>query len=288
MSKMTIREYPYTNSGDRTWDGIFSHPVEISVTELNAGNFEAERTVFLNKKHPDVNRLKNAGDRVIAPIFFYLLRHKKLGDILIDTGLDRSFQKTEYGNYSIMARLFHKLMKVRIIQKYEETMDYHIDRNGIKPGKVFFTHLSADHTSGVPALPVNIEYVVSKSEVFSRRMRLISSKSFKGKKAMEFVDFDKGQRIPPFEKAADVLGDASLWALFTPGHSPGHMSFLVNSTNGPVLIAGDALIDKESYEYGIEPFCVGRLKDATESLEAIKEFMKQYPETKLLISHNAK
>src|SRR5690606_41820310 len=45
--------------------------------------------------------------------------------------------------------------------------------------------------------------------------------------------------ISPFERVLDLLGDGSIWAISTPGHSPNHVSYLVNAESGPVLITGD-------------------------------------------------
>ncbi|KZT54514.1 Metallo-hydrolase/oxidoreductase, partial [Calocera cornea HHB12733] len=59
------------------------------------------------------------------------------------------------------------------------------------------------------------------------------------------VDFDKEktEKVGPFEKAVDLLGDGSLWIVQTAGHTPGHVSALVRVQPSPnasyVLLGGD-------------------------------------------------
>jgi glyoxylase-like metal-dependent hydrolase (beta-lactamase superfamily II) len=45
-----------------------------------------------------------------------------------------------------------------------------------------------------------------------------------------------------------VTGDGSIVALPTPGHSPGHTSYLVRRKDGDVLLAGDVTYDLSALE----------------------------------------
>ena len=47
------------------------------------------------------------------------------------------------------------------------------------------------------------------------------------------LDFDEAHELPPFGHGLDLLGDGSIWAISTPGHSPNHVSYW--STHSPVL-----------------------------------------------------
>ena len=40
--------------------------------------------------------------------------------------------------------------------------------------------------------------------------------------------------------SGDLLGDGSLWAISTPGHTKGHISYLINGLDGPILLTMDA------------------------------------------------
>ncbi len=89
------------------------------------------------------------------------------------------------------------------------------------------------------------------------------------------IDFLQAPEIPPIGPSADLLGDGSLWAILTPGHTPGHMSFLVNRIDGPVLLSMDAIFINENLELGVAPsdytWDVGK---AQETLERIVEFQR--------------
>jgi glyoxylase-like metal-dependent hydrolase (beta-lactamase superfamily II) len=68
------------------------------------------------------------------------------------------------------------------------------------------------------------------------------------------MDFDKEiAKTFPIGKAIDIFGDQTVWAISTPGHSKGHISYLVNTEDRPVLIAGDACILNKSLEIGAGP-----------------------------------
>lgn len=72
-------------------------------------------------------------------------------------------------------------------------------------------------------------------------------------RALQRVDFGDGHEMPPFERALDPLGDGSLWAISTPGHSPNHVSYLVNGQSGPVLITRDAAAYHAQLQHEIRP-----------------------------------
>ena len=44
-----------------------------------------------------------------------------------------------------------------------------------------------------------------------------------------------------FARSFDVFGDGSVHAVYTPGHTLGHMSIVLRTGSGEVLIAGDAI-----------------------------------------------
>ena len=60
-------------------------------------------------------------------------------------------------------------------------------------------------------------------------------------------DFD-GPAVLGFPGSWPVTPDGSIVAVPTPGHSPGHTSFLVRRTEGDVLLAGDVTYDLPALE----------------------------------------
>jgi glyoxylase-like metal-dependent hydrolase (beta-lactamase superfamily II) len=65
--------------------------------------------------------------------------------------------------------------------------------------------------------------------------------------APRLFDFD-GPAMLGFQGSWPVTPDGSIVALPTPGHSPGHTSFLVRRPEGDVLLAGDVTYTLEALE----------------------------------------
>jgi glyoxylase-like metal-dependent hydrolase (beta-lactamase superfamily II) len=51
----------------------------------------------------------------------------------------------------------------------------------------------------------------------------------------------------------DVFGDGSLWAIQSPGHTPGSTAYLARTTKGPQLMIGDATHTRWGWDNGVEP-----------------------------------
>lgn len=83
-----------------------------------------------------------------------------------------------------------------------------------------------------------------------------------------------------------VFGDGSLWALSTPGHTKGHVSYVVNGVGKQALITGDCSISKQGFELGIESGNHSAdLTEGRKSFLKLKEFADRYPFLKVLFGH---
>jgi len=51
----------------------------------------------------------------------------------------------------------------------------------------------------------------------------------------------------------DIFGDGSVWALHSPGHTPGATAYLVRTTTGPELLLGDVTHTAWGWRNGVEP-----------------------------------
>lgn len=68
----------------------------------------------------------------------------------------------------------------------------------------------------------------------------------------------------------------------TPGHTKGHISYIVNGKETQTFVTGDACISKKGLELGVETGKYSSdIKENRESFLKIKEFIKQYPYLKL-------
>jgi len=100
------------------------------------------------------------------------------------------------------------------------------------------------------------------------------------------LDFDKGHALPPFERVLDLLGDGSIWAISTPGHSPNHVSYLVNAQSGPVLITGDTCAYHAQFEHRIRPSPgVDDQEAAIRSLAGLRGLYDRFPQLQVMVGH---
>jgi glyoxylase-like metal-dependent hydrolase (beta-lactamase superfamily II) len=102
------------------------------------------------------------------------------------------------------------------------------------------------------------------------------------------IDFNTelGQTFP-IGKSVDVFGDQTLWAISTPGHSKGHISYLVNSKDGPVFITGNACILNKSLETGVGPGTSSfDIAAAQKTLDKICAFVRGNPAVKVWCGHD--
>lgn len=108
------------------------------------------------------------------------------------------------------------------------------------------SHLHTDHVGTVSGF-AGAEVLVARTE-WSRstglrgRLRGYLPQHWPDGLVPRLLDFD-GPSIGPFAGSHDLAGDGRLILVPTPGHTPGHLSMLVHSTDGSVLCAGDLARD---------------------------------------------
>jgi N-acyl homoserine lactone hydrolase len=159
FKQIELAPYALPQQISQTWDEVFSKPAPVSVVAFNTAKIEVDR-------YPD--NPPNAEDRYkLTDLPAFWVFHEQFGDLLIDTGLDRSFSDNPpFGNYPFLVKVFLKLLgNDKISQEKGQAMNSVIESHNIRPQKVFFTHLHGDHTAGVPALPKSIEYVIHPKEM---------------------------------------------------------------------------------------------------------------------------
>ncbi len=78
-----------------------------------------------------------------------------------------------------------------------------------------------------------------------------SNRLLRGHEPLSESSFDRDEsRV--FEGVVDIFGDGSAFAISVPGHTPGHVAYVVRTAEFPILIAGDASPTCWGWEHGVE------------------------------------
>ena len=283
MKKLNnISNYMVKESEFKDWKSVFINPMSIKIQTLKTGTIVGKTSGLLNLKNINATQLKDG--IVNIPVLAHLVTHEKYGDYLIDTGFDSSFTNNPGGNFKGILKRFY--FKNRYIQeKNSEGIEAQLMERCINLKGVFLTHIH-EHASGAPSLPNNIPYVYGDGEREESFFPFIYSDFFKNKINLQKIDFSAGTNMPIFGKCIDVFGDGSFWAVYTPGHTTGHISYIVNGRETQALITGDACISRKGFELGVETgkFSLN-IEEGRKSFLKIKEFVINYPFVKIMFGH---
>jgi glyoxylase-like metal-dependent hydrolase (beta-lactamase superfamily II) len=207
----------------------------------------------------------------------HVLRHPVHGTWIVDTGLPAD---------SPARGIVKSVLKDVVVV---ETLHDVLARQPAPLAGVALTHMHIDHVFGLPDVPAGTPVHVGPDEQSPRSFENFVLKgtirrALEGHDALvawSFGDAEVGG-LP----AVDVFGDGSLIALYTPGHTPGSTSFLVNTTTGPVLLVGDTSHTRWGWENGVEPgtFTLDHEGNAR-SLAALKALVETWPDVDVFVGH---
>jgi N-acyl homoserine lactone hydrolase len=264
----------------RDWATVLRQPSKLTLERLETGRVRVTKSDLIDFDDPRASGLQD--EQLFVPVFAYLIHHDDHGDYLVDAGLDRSFQRTTSGD---MAGTF--AFKFHAVQRPGEDLPTQLAARGARLRGIFFTHLHPDHLSGAASLSHDVPYVVGKGESPKSVGPLFYEDALTGVRDFEEIDFSGAPTMAPLGPCVDIFGDGSLWAIATPGHTVGHMSFLAVTQTGPVLITGDVSHTRWGFEHGVAPgkFNDGKKSDSRRSLDQLMAFARAYPNVKIFLGH---
>ena len=282
MHKPKREAFSLTETSLSNWDEILAKPRNITNEVIETGQLLINNRLFLNMWHPNAKGLKKEILRV--PVYCHLVQHESHGAYLVDTGLDRSFQKDSHGNiHGILRKI---LWPLDSFQEKGQDIETQLTEKKIELKGVFLTHLHIDHAAGMQHLPKNIPVVVGKNEPYHCLGPFFYQDHFAGIETIFEIDFEWVKDIPPLGPCADIFGDGSFWAIHTPGHRKGHVSYLINGKAGAILLTGDSCDIKTGFDHVVGPgFGSYDKAQAQQSLERMVDFIKHYPQVKVIFGH---
>ena len=226
--------------------------------------------------------LGNPLARLKAVCLAFVLRHPAAGVVLVDTGFHPDAgddRRKDFG--PAMSAMFASLKP--------QPFDRQLRDAGVDPAaveRVVMTHLHVDHTSGMRLLG-RARFSIARAEwaaVGGGARKGYVRQHLPPASRIDLVDFDGAHG--PFGATADLLGDGSIRLLSTPGHTPGHLSVLVRTRRGEVLLAGDAAYTRRNIREQVLPLLTTDAAAHRRSLAELKAFAEAHPEVPVLPSHD--
>jgi glyoxylase-like metal-dependent hydrolase (beta-lactamase superfamily II) len=181
-----------------------------------------------------------------VPIHGYLLEHPSQGLILIDTGIcsEQAHQHSQY-----YRGIMHFILDDdEYAQEPGEALSSRLKRLGFSCNDirtVVLTHLHEDHVGNLRNLK-KARVVISQVEWDQRYIKMFGFIPMVYKPSYDFVQqwervgFDSGPYYN-FEKSQDLFGDGTVRLLPTPGHTPGHLSAVVDMNDYQLMVTGDCI-----------------------------------------------
>ncbi|MCC7563336.1 MAG: MBL fold metallo-hydrolase [Methanobacterium sp.] len=275
---MRIKTYHYQKNKGISWDEVFQNPRPVSVRSFQTGTVIINRHGTLNPNHPLAKDVQD--EELEVPILAHWVHHEDKGDFLLDAGLDASYAGDPRGG--LLGTDVDEFQQIK-----GENIAQHLVQNDINLKMVFLSHLHADHAAGVRELPKDIPYVIPKGEYGEYRLE-VHGDFLEGLEELYEIDFSKANQMAPLGPSVDLLGDGSLWAIHTPGHTPWHVSFLVNGMDRPILLTMDAVFIHENLERGVAPSeYTWDMEKAQDTLEKIIAFLEMFPQVRVGAGHES-
>lgn len=262
------------------WARIKTNAARVRLQTLYTGQVKVPTAGMLNTDNAKTEMLTHSS--LWVDVYAHWIRHPTKGDFLIDTGLDHRFQDTARGS---LKGLIAPWIVEDSRQEPGQDIASQVRAHNIKLKGVFLSHTHGDHTSGLPALPANTPIYLGPGEPLHQYPAIMYNDHLDQVKRLYELDFSQAKTLSPLGKVLDLFGDGSLWAIHTPGHTAGNLSFLVHTTHGWQLLTGDASHTEWGFKQQVIPGWAEDSDAAEQSLQGLHEFATANPEIRVIFGH---
>lgn len=211
-------------------------------------------------------KMNQGDDDFEIPVPWFLIKHP-MGNVVIDGGNAVEAAIDKRGHWGAVVDAYDPVMNIA---------DNCVDQCrlvGVEPNDVRYvlqSHLHLDHTGAIGHFP-KAQHIVQRAEY-----EYAFNPQWFAEGAYIRADFDRpgldwkflgGEYSDNF----DLFGDGAIRTIFTPGHSTGHMSFLITLPNtGPVLLTIDAAYTLDHWNNKALPGLVVSSSDAANSVAKLR------------------
>ena len=198
---------------------------------------------------PDLSRWSpgvNVGVKTEYVTNCYLVKHAK-GWLLWETGAGDDLVNIPEGRGTFTR------------WRLKRTLASQLAEIGVKPDDVNFiaaSHTHFDHIGNV--------------NLFPKSVLLMQKAEYQWPLPKGGPRFNPAHPVTQLEGDHDVFGDGSAVLLATPGHTPGHQSFLLRlKSTGPILFTGDAVHFRENWDFRRVPSFNTNREQSLQSMERL-------------------
>jgi len=229
-------------------------------------------------------------DWLTVPVPAFLVEHPGVGPVLIDTGFHASVAAAPRANLGWLSQFTFRDIEMTA----EQAVPAQLRARGIEPERikvVVMTHLHIDHASAVSEFPEST-FVVSASEWAAAsdhgQLHGYVKRQFDHGFDWRVLDFEGAgaESFSGFARSFDLFGDGSVRAVYTPGHTLGHMSVVLRTERGEVLVAGDAIYLRRTLDDTHLPYRAADEHLFRRSLREIRQYSTETPEALIVPGHD--
>lgn len=259
---------------------IIVHAISTGVVAVTDAFLHTSALGFLRKP----NILFNRQFADWMPIYVWVIEHPE-GVFVVDTGENSAITQPNYFRGAGWLNEYINTHAFRFEVAREQEIDRQLAQLGIRPADVravVLTHLHIDHTDGLrhfPKTPVLVNRYESKHPY--NDLPTLYPPTF----APTLVDPAPGQ-VAHFAGAYPLTTARDLWLVETPGHSHGHCSVLLQTSQTHYLFAGDVSYSQSQLLTDDLPGANASLPRSRQTYRAIRQYAAQHPLV-YLPSHDA-
>lgn len=229
-------------------------------------------------------------DWLAVPIVAFLVEHPGAGPVLVDTGFHPSVAVDPKQNLGRLGTFTFKDIKMAP----EQAVPAQLRARGIEPSRVkviVMTHLHLDHASGMSELP-DATFVFSRREWEAAtelgKLHGYVRRQFDHAFDYRTLDFDgpEADSFASFGRGFDLFGDGSMRAVYTPGHTHGHLSLVLRLRDREALLTGDAVYLMRTLRESHLPVRMADEHLFARSLREIQLYAEQTPDALIVPGHD--
>lgn len=212
----------------------------------------------------DIKMNQGEGEDYEIPVPWFLVMHPK-GAVLIDGGLAAEGLADPKAYWGDSVEVFRPVMTPK------QGCLAQLAALGVRPDDIRFvllSHLHSDHTGAIGRFPKATHIVQRREYDYAFAPDWFAAAAYARR------DFDRpgltwqfldGEASDDF----DLYGDGCIRMQFTPGHSPGHQSVLLDLPNsGPIILAIDAAY---TWDHWHDKALPGLMSSASEAARSVRK-----------------